>query len=215
MNLQQDAAHYWRIRHIQNASAVAGLSNWICAGKCMFTMFVTFFRAIFSKVKLLIHSEVTIEVLAESREWAAVSNTKSKNPLRLIHKKPFVIPRDKKGFDGFVSLSWAYDEEGSSRLPTQEEQVFIDEWTDRIKEKFEHDGASFLLLSMSSDGLQQWVLMTKKPDTAQFELIDAMGGNERVKAFLGGRYPAFEFSLVHDVEWTHMQQVQKIIQRNT
>lgn len=70
--------------------------------------------------------EVTIQKLIASDDWDTVSVTDSDDPFFISTKKPIGIPKNKEGYDGYVTLMFEYDKDGSFRLPFgKEQELFV------------------------------------------------------------------------------------------
>lgn len=72
-----------------------------------------------------------------------------------------------------VSVGWAYDEEGSTRLPTESEWMRIESCESALSNAV--NGCEALLVgSLTSNGFHQFVVYCREPASTQIHLLESL-----------------------------------------
>jgi hypothetical protein len=143
-----------------------------------------------SKVSQLIREDV----------WSAIAREGDEEfgPSLLRFRTPVLGPPDTVGYPERLRILWAYANEGSGELPSEEESAALGEFENRLCPGLEHDDHAALVAVLTFDGARQWVFYTKDCREC-VRRIEAMPQNE-------DPYP-IEIDARTDAEWIYLRHV--------
>jgi hypothetical protein len=165
----------------------------------------------FKNLLKILRLPISIEELRNCEEWINFTDYSSSDPFSITHRNMLSIPSNKEGFEGFLSFQWAYDDEGTFRLPTKDEQKLISAVSNTLDERFKKDPDSFLLLHLASNGLSQWLVMTKNPSAVWIQAGEAISVSKKVNALHDQFSPVFRTEKMHDPEWKIVKDMQRTL----
>ena len=117
-------------------------------------------------------------------------------PSLLRFRTPVLGPRDTLGYSQRLRILWAYAEENSGELPSDEETAALEQFENRLCAALEHDDHAALVAVLTFDGARQWVFYTKDHRECG-QRIEAMPQNEEP-------YP-IEMDACTDPEWSYLR----------
>jgi hypothetical protein len=101
-----------------------------------------------------------------------------------------------------VSVGWAYDCEGSKRLPTDAELARINACESALITAAARFGA-VLIGSLTCDGFHQFVVYGNDPAQLQIQLLDSLPPLVETPS----KPEMWEFGTSHDPTWTFAEQI--------
>lgn len=110
-------------------------------------------------------------------------------------------------------IGWSYDEPGSRRLPTDLENRAIVFCTAHLRQTLDQHKNLIYLLSMSSDGLHQWVVATNDLSAGLVAAVDAFPDHRQFVADLGLPPLVIQVERLSDPTWLPIQQARDIVKR--
>jgi hypothetical protein len=111
-------------------------------------------------------------------------------------------PEERLSYPHMVSVGWAYDGEGSKRLPTNAELERINACESALIAAAARYGA-VLIGSLTCDGFHQFVVYGKDPAPLQIQLLDSLPplAEKPCKAEM------WELGTTHDPTWNFAEQI--------
>jgi hypothetical protein len=155
---------------------------------------------------------LTLDEIRTNSSWRTIL-AHSDDPFALCYKAPLSIPRDKRGFEHLLMLSWSYDVPGSRRLPTEVENQVISFCTSHLRQTLDNHKNLINLLSMSSDGLHQWVVATNDLAIGFAAAVDAFPNHKEFVAELGLPPVVIRVERLTDPTWLPVRQARDIAKR--
>ena len=110
-------------------------------------------------------------------------------------------------------LTWSDDDPGSRRLPTNSENRAISFCTTHLRQTLDQHENLVYLLSMTSDGLHQWVVATNDLSAGFVAAIDAFPDHRKFVAELGLGPLVIRAERLSDPTWLPIRQAKSIANR--
>lgn len=147
-------------------------------------------------------AEVTKPISMKNKTWVINEVIRDGEKTIVGVVSPFPAEVERRAFPYRIMLVVEYDEEGSQRLPNEEEKKRFDGYEAAARTEFAKDLFGIPVLSMANDGIYQLVIYAKEGslgETRLFSVLSQANNTPDSKAL-----ELIEFSSEYDPQWSYV-----------